>query len=92
MVDKIIGKLGTSDVIVRGIPNTDYAKSALRQLSIFIKDASKGVDCREAVLYAHQHNLNKSNEWTHEEVEHNDALVLISINAGLRQILSYCEK
>lgn len=29
MVDKVIGKLGTSDVIIRGIPTTDYAKSAL---------------------------------------------------------------
>jgi hypothetical protein len=92
MVDKIIGRLGNKNITVRGIPKTDFAQSALAQLERLIIDAHIGIDCRESALYAHQHNLNQSNEWTLEGVEHNDALVLISINAGLRQILSYCEK
>ena len=88
MVDKNVGTLIKSKTVsVRGIPQTEYGKEALKILKGLIQDMNTASD-KHAVRQKAKEAWDKNLEYT-ENTMNKDVLFILSVNAALTDIIGF---
>ena len=89
MVDKNVGTLIKSKTIsVRGIPQTEYGKQALKILKGLIQDMNNAGSNKHAVRQKAKEAWDKNLEYTNNPMNR-DVLFIISVNAALTDIIGF---